>query len=51
MYQLVGIILTMGTLNGAQMTVSHELYHKLDWGSRIIGTLHLSKNLYMHNSF
>jgi alkane 1-monooxygenase len=41
----------LGNLQGVQMVMAHEVYHKPGWAHRAGGTLHMLKNLYMHFSY
>jgi alkane 1-monooxygenase len=50
-YKWVGILIAMANANATQFTVSHEIYHKGGDFNRIIGTLHMTKNLYTHFSY
>lgn len=44
----LGMLLTVSSMKGSSINLSHEINHKLSKWERIIGTLNLSKNLYMH---
>jgi alkane 1-monooxygenase len=44
----IGILISIGTIQGSSINVSHEIIHKKDKFSQIIGTLNLTKNMYMH---
>jgi len=39
-----------GTLSSTNFTIGHELLHKDDLLDKTLGTLTLSKNMYMHYS-
>lgn len=47
-YRFVGILFAYAQLSATQFTVAHEIYHKPSLLHKIIGTLHLSKNLNTH---
>ena len=44
----LGVFLLIGTLQASSINLSHEINHKTKKWERVIGTLNLSKNLYMH---
>jgi alkane 1-monooxygenase len=44
----IGIFIVIGTLQSSSINISHEIFHKAKTWDKIIGTLNLSKNLYMH---
>lgn len=31
--------------------IGHEIFHKQGWFNRLLGTIHMSKNLYMHFTY
>jgi alkane 1-monooxygenase len=43
-----GIFIALSTIQASSINVSHEIFHKRDKFSQILGTLNLSKNMYMH---
>ena len=45
---IVATIFGVGTLSSTNFLIAHELFHKNDTFGRIIGTLTMSPNLYMH---
>jgi len=44
----IGVFIVIGTLQSSSINISHEIFHKPKTWEKIIGTLNLSKNLYMH---
>lgn len=42
------VILGAGNISGIGIVAAHEVFHKKDTTHRVLGTLHMSKNLYMH---
>ena len=50
-FNLIGLLFIFSNLNAVQFAVAHEIFHKLGFWSRIIGTVHMSKNLYMHFTY
>jgi len=50
-YNLIGLLFIFSNLNAVQFAVAHEIFHKLGFWNRFIGTVHMSKNLYMHFTY
>ena len=50
-YNLVGLLFIFSNLQAVQFAVSHEIFHKLGFWNRFIGTIQMSKNLYMHFTY
>lgn len=48
---LIGLLFIFSNLNAVQFAVAHEIFHKLGKWNRLIGTVHMSKNLYMHFTY
>jgi alkane 1-monooxygenase len=48
---LMGIIYVFLTLQAAQFTIAHEIFHKQNFFDRFFGTIHMSKVLYMHFTY
>ena len=44
------MIFIFSNLNAVQFAVAHELFHKPGF-NRWLGTIHMSKNLYMHFTY
>mmetsp|Transcript_15708 Transcript_15708/g.28682 ORF Transcript_15708/g.28682 Transcript_15708/m.28682 type:complete len:377 (-) Transcript_15708:848-1978(-) len=42
------IVLGAGNVSGVGLVAAHEVFHKKDITHRVLGTLHMSKSLYMH---
>lgn len=47
----VGLLFIFSNLNAVQFAVAHEIFHKSGIINRFIGTVHMSKNLYMHFTY
>lgn len=47
-FEFIVFGITIGHMGGLGILVSHEIMHKRDKVSRVVGTLNMSKNLYMH---
>ena len=50
-FNLAGLVFLTSNLTAVQVAVAHELLHKENKIDRIMGTLHMSKNLYMHFTY
>ena len=50
-YNLIGLLFVFSNLNAVQFAIAHEIFHKLGFWNRFIGTIHMSKNLYMHFTY
>ena len=48
---LIGIIFIFSNLEAFQFGIAHELFHKQNFFDRLIGTIHMSKLLYMHFTY
>ena len=48
LYNLPPFLLIFSNLQGGQMIVAHELFHKPGWCNQVFGTIEQCKNLYMH---
>ena len=51
LFNFIGLIFVFSNLNAVQFTVAHEIFHKPGWFNRMLGTLHMSKLLYMHFTY
>jgi alkane 1-monooxygenase len=47
-FNKIGILFIMANFQGSSINLSHEIFHKPNLFENIVGTLNLSKNLYMH---
>lgn len=47
----VGLLFIFSNLNAVQFAVAHEIFHKPGIINKLIGTVHMSKNLYMHFTY
>jgi len=47
-YYYFGAVFLLGTLSSTNFLIAHELFHKTDKLGRIVGTVTMAKNLYMH---
>ena len=50
-FNLAGLVFLTSNLTAVQVAVAHELLHKENKIDRVMGTLHMSKNLYMHFTY
>jgi alkane 1-monooxygenase len=50
-YNMIGLLFIFSNLNAVQFAVAHEVFHKLGFWNKMIGTIHMSKNLYMHFTY
>ena len=50
-FKLIGFLYVYSNLNATHFTVAHEIFHKPGNFNRILGTLHMSKNLYTHFTY
>lgn len=48
LFKFIGYIGVMGTFSGSNINIAHELNHKNNSLDQLLGTLTLSKNLYMY---
>ena len=46
-----GLLFAFSNLQSVQFAIAHEIFHKQGAFHRILGTLHMSKNLYMHFTY
>ena len=50
-YNFPAFLLMFSNLQGIQMVIAHEIYHKPGKINRVIGAFHQIKNLYMHFTY
>lgn len=50
-YNMVALLFIFSNLNAVQFAVAHEIFHKQGFFYRFLGTIHMSKNLYMHFTY
>ena len=50
-FKLLGFLYVYSNINATHFTVAHELFHKPGNFNRILGTIHMSKNLYTHFTY
>jgi alkane 1-monooxygenase len=50
-YHMVALIFIFSNFNAVQFAVAHEIFHKPGLFNKVVGTLHMSKNLYMHFTY
>ena len=50
-FNLIALLFAFSNLNAVHFAVAHEIFHKPNKLDRIVGTLHMSKNLYMHFTY
>lgn len=48
---LAALFFIFSNLNAVQFAVAHEIFHKPGLFNKILGTVHMSKNLYMHFTY
>jgi len=48
---LIGTLFAFSNFQSIQFAVAHEVFHKQGAFNRILGTIHMSKNLYMHFTY
>jgi alkane 1-monooxygenase len=48
--RLLGLLIITSNNNAAQFAIAHEIFHKGGL-RRVVGTLHMAKNLYMHFTY
>jgi len=44
----LGILFILANFQGSSINISHEIFHKPNTFENVVGTINLSKNLYMH---
>lgn len=50
-FNLVALFYIFSNLNSLGFMIAHEIFHKPGSFNRILGTVHMSKNLYMHFTY
>ncbi len=48
---MIGLLFINSNLNAAQFAIAHEIFHKNTFFDRFLGTVHMSKLLYMHFTY
>jgi alkane 1-monooxygenase len=51
LFNLVGLLYIFSNLSSLGFMVAHEIFHKPGWFNKILGIVHMSKNLYIHFTY